>query len=515
MTQAVLIQATAESRIGYEGYGAIREFWRYKGPEVLLEGPYETGKTIGCLQKLNALLAKYPRSRALMVRATYSSLINSAVITYENKVLPYPPGHHKCAIDKLGKSKPELYTYPNGSTITLGGLDNADKFLSSEFDYIYINQAEEIPLDSYEKLVGRATGRAGNVPYPQVLSDCNPDVPTHWILSRDRLKRFKSRHEDNPTLYDQDTGELTEQGIITMAALDALTGVRLKRGRFGLWVGVEGMVYEEWSRDIHLIDRFEIPASWRRMRVIDFGYTNPFVCLWIAIDGDGRMYVYRQLYMSQRTVARHMVDIHIHSRGERYEVNVSDHDAEDRATLAQSTIVDDPLLVERLRVAGFAVQVDKVQGDKVKLPGINTIAADKRVTVGIEKMQQRLKVAGDGRPRFSILRDSLIEVDNTLKSKFKPTSIEDEFPGYAWEEPKEGKAPKEEPVKVDDHGLDAGRYGAMYLDGMLGNAQIVPHATVKLHGSLNRTEKQDRHGQRPAQSERAVERRGIYGSTRR
>lgn len=458
--QAVIVEAPPESKIGYEGYGVIREFWRYQGPEVILEGPYETGKTIGCLQKLNALLGKYPRARALMVRGTYASLCNSAVVTYENKVLPYPPGHPKCAVTKLGKSKPELYTYPNGSTITLGGLDNPDKFLSAEYDYIYINQAEEIALDSYEKLVGRATGRAGNVPYPQVMGDCNPDIPTHWILQRERLKRFKSRHEDNPTLYDQATGTLTPQGEISMAALNALTGVRLKRGRYGLWVGVEGMVYEEWNRDLHLINRFEIPKSWRRIRVIDFGFTNPFVCLWIAIDGDGRMFVYRQLYMSQRTVARHMVDIHIHSRGEQYENTLSDHDAEDRATLAQEVIVDDPVLVERLKAAGFAVK-----NGNVKLSGIASKPADKRVTVGIEKVQQRLKVAGDNKARIYILRDSLVEVDALLKGKFKPLCLEDELPAYAWEVPKEGKNAKEEPVKADDHALDTLRYGAMYLDG--------------------------------------------------
>ena len=175
-----------------------------------------------------------------MVRRTYTSLVGSAVVTYERKVLPYPPGHPKCAVRKLGASKPEMYLYPNGSSITLGGLDNPDKFLSAEFDYVYINQAEELRLDDYEKLSGRATGRAGNAPYPQVMADCNPDVPTHWLLSRDRLLRLSSRHEDNPTLFDPDTGAITPLGTQSLEALDALTGVRYKRGRLGLWVGSGG-----------------------------------------------------------------------------------------------------------------------------------------------------------------------------------------------------------------------------------------------------------------------------------
>jgi phage terminase large subunit len=243
----VIVQAPPESKVGYQGYGAALDFWCCKEPEVLLEGAYQTGKTMAALHKLHTLLAKYPNCRALMVRRSYASLKGSAIVTYEQKVLPYPPEHPKCPVVKVGGNNPAEYQYPNGSVLVLGGLDNPNKFLSAEYDYIYINQMEEIRLDDYEKLVGRATGRAGNAPYPQIMGDCNPDVPTHWILNRPRLTRFKSRHEDNPTLFDPVTGEITELGRRSLAALDAMTGVRYKRGRLGLWVGSEGQVYEEWD----------------------------------------------------------------------------------------------------------------------------------------------------------------------------------------------------------------------------------------------------------------------------
>ena len=432
MAQAVLIQASDSSPVGFKCYGAAREFWRYKGPEVILSGPYETGKTIAALHKFNALLAKYPKSRGLMVRKTYTSLVSSAVVTYEHKVLAYPPGHPKCPIEKLGKSKPEWYDYPNGSRLVLGGMDRPDKFLSAEFDFIYINQAEELVLDDWEKLTGRATGRAGNTPYAQVMGDCNPGAPRHWIKQRDRIKLFNSMHEDNPTLFNPDTGEITAQGIRTMASLDALTGVRYKRGRLGLWAGQEGMVYEDWNDDVHLIDRFEIPSSWRRYRSIDFGYRNPFVCQWWAEDEDGRLYLYREIYMSGRTVRVHAQKILELSSGERIIATVTDHDAEDRATLSEN--------------------------------GIRTTAAIKDVQRGIEKVQERLKVQGDGRPRLFILRDSLVEVDPSREEVHATMSTRDEIDGYVFPESKEGKSEDENPVKVDDHGMDAMRYMAMHFD---------------------------------------------------
>lgn len=258
----VVVQASPDSAVGRAYYGGAREFWRYKEHEVILEGPYETGKTLVALDKLHNLLCKYKGARALMTRKTYKSLVQSAVVTYEQKVLPVPPDHPGSGVRSFGKSKPEFYDYPNGSRLVVAGLDNADKVLSAEYDFIYVNQAEELTLDDWEKLLGRATGRAANAPYSQVMGDCNPDVPTHWIKNRKSLKLFQQLHKHNPTLYDQQTGILTERGVKTMGILNSLTGLRFKRGVLGLWVGAEGLVYEGFDPAIHVIDQDKL-REWR------------------------------------------------------------------------------------------------------------------------------------------------------------------------------------------------------------------------------------------------------------
>lgn len=436
MTYAIY-QEAPDSEHGLVFYGGAREFWRYKGQEVVLSGPYETGKTIGALTKLHALLCKYPGCMALMVRKTYKSLVQTAAVSYEKKVLVYPPGHPNCPIRKIGGIHPEFYDYPNGSRIVLTGLDNADKTLSAEYDFIYINQLEEVTLDPYEKLVGRATGRAGNAPYPQVLSDCNPGPSTHWILNRKSLKLYEQRHEHNPRLYDQTTGEITEQGKLTMSVLDSLTGLRYKRGRKGLWVSAEGQVYDGYDPGLHLIPRFDIPPEWPRYRAIDFGYTNPFVCQWWAEDPDGRLYRYREIFMTQRTVKVHAEQIKRLSAVERIIFSTADHDAEDRATLREN--------------------------------GIQTVAAIKDISRGIQAVEERLKPAGDGKPRIFFLEDSLVEADPTLYREIPgdlhPLCTEQEFSSYVWPEGVDGKTKKEQPVDAYNHGMDCTRYMVMAVDG--------------------------------------------------
>lgn len=439
----------------FEFRGAAQELQTTTDHEVIIAGPYDTGKTIGALYKLHNLLMKHKNARALMARKTLKSLLQSAVVTYEHKILPHPPGNQLCPVKRFGGEQPRWYDYPNGSRLVLGGMDKPDKFLSSEWDYIYINQAEELALDDWEKLVARASGRAGNVPAPLVFADCNPSYPHHWILQRKTLCLLASRHEDNPDLFTAD-GELTPQGERRMAVLDGLTGLRYQRGRLGKWAGAEGMVYEQWDDDIHLLDWFSPPSSWRRYRAIDFGYTNPFVCQWWAEDEDGRLYLYRELYMTRRTVKVHADEIHrlgagisrshwdalededkaaAVAAGEQYAVTVADHAASDRATLEEN--------------------------------GIDTVAAKKDISLGIEKVQERLKVRGDGRPRLFILRDALVEPDPYLVERHKPICSQEEVVSYVFAEPKEDKPEKEEPVNVGDHGMDAMRYMVMYFDAEL------------------------------------------------
>ena len=421
-------------------YGPAREFWKYKGAEAILSGPYETGKTYSWLTKLHALCVKYPNTQAVIFRQTYKSLLTTVVKTYENKVLPIKPDSKKSPIRKLGKSRPEFYEYPNGSQLYVVGLDNPDKLLSGEFDFAGGAQLEEISLNAWEQILSRLTGRSGNTPYTQLMGDCNPGPPNHWILERESLKVFTQLHRHNPTLYDQQTGELTAQGERTMMILNSLTGIRHKRGVLGLWVGAEGVVYDEFDHTRHAIDPFEIPDDWRRFRSIDFGYTNPFVCQWWAQDPDGRLYLYREIYMSQRTVRDHAEVIKRYP--ERIEFTVADHDAEDRATLRQH--------------------------------GIPTMAAKKDISPGIEAVQLRLREAGDGKPRLFIFKNAVVDIDTRLIDSKRPTSTLDEIGTYAYPEGIDGKPVKEAPIKVDDHGVDAMRYAVMAVDGI---APLIMFAT--------------------------------------
>lgn len=411
--------------------GSAEEIQSICNHEWMIAGPAETGKTFSALWRLDAELRRTKKAQASLVRKTAADIAPTVLRTYQ-RIL----GMHKGKVEAYGGNHPEWFDYKDsGARLWIGGMDRPGKVLSGERDFIYVNQAEELSLEDWETLTTRATGRGAVTQHPMVFGDCNPGPPTHWIINRPSLKVLYSKHEDNPTLYTRE-GALTEQGTRTMAVLNALTGVRYKRLRLGLWVAAEGTVYD-FDRSTHLIDRRVIPPDWVRFRSIDFGFTNPFVCQWWAIDPDGRLYLYREIYHTQRTVKVHTEKIKELERWgtseqERIAFTVCDHDAEDRATLAEN--------------------------------GISTIGAMKAVSRGIQAVEERMKIAKDDKPRLYILRDSLVERDESLAEKHLPLCTEQEFDMYMWPKGLDGKPVKEEPVKLYDHGMDACRYAVMHQD---------------------------------------------------
>jgi phage terminase large subunit len=442
----------------YHPHGAAVDLWKCKDPEILIEGPRGTGKTLAVLHKLNALCFKYPGIRVLMMRKFRSNMTESVLADFETHVLKdhpaYPP--YKNTQRRLRQE----YVYPNGSIIVVRGIDTADDVRGANFDVIALFEGTQATEKDWEQALGCL--RNFKMPYQQGIVECNPDRPSHWlnvrasrpyVLSSElagilpparpgqtQMTRLRSRHQDNPKFYDHDKGEWKPEGAQFLSILSGFTGSFRDRFKDGLWRASEGLVYN-FDPGHHLLgyksEKFpwaEIPKHWRRIRTIDFGFTNPFVCQWWAIDPDGRMYLYREIYKSQVLVEDHAKRINELSGSAKFEATIADHDAEDRATLERH--------------------------------GVKTRRAWKRITPGIEAVSARLKLAGDGKPRLFVMGNTLDDFDKTLADDGAPASTLAEFDGYTYPKAGEGKSAKEEPLDLHNHGMDAMRYAVAYVDDL-------------------------------------------------
>src|SRR5215469_16207913 len=154
------IQTLKSQFVDYEPFGACKRLFLCQDPELIITGPAGTGKSRAALEKCNWLLEKYVRIRGLMIRKTRRSMTQSCVVTYEQEVMPNPtyiPFH----------GGDQEYRYPNGSIFALAGLDDPLKIYSSQWDFVYVNQAEELLEEEWEQVKSRI--RNYRMPYQQII----------------------------------------------------------------------------------------------------------------------------------------------------------------------------------------------------------------------------------------------------------------------------------------------------------------------------------------------------------
>ena len=408
-----------------------REGWRLlvspRKTRILFDGGSRSGKTALIAEYLIRRALQYPGSRQLAARKyrahVKTSLWNDTLKSYISRHLP--PG-----ICRFQESELAIF-FPNGSSICAGGLDDAErteKILGNEYITVFLNEATQLSFPTMQMAMTRLAQRVrdwkGRFAVPKLILDCNPRGPRHW------LHAVGVRHVDpdtgealadaarwarlNWSAYDNKEN-LPEEYLY---ALESLPEVMRERMLNGVWRGNEGAVYSEFDEDVHVVEPFEIPATWKRLRSIDFGYTNPFVCLWGALDPDGRLYLYREHYKAGVRAAEHAEIILKLSGGERFSVTVADHDAGERAELESHGLPAEPAM--------------------------------KNVARGIQCVKNRLAVCPDGHPRlyfFRTLRNLLSEIYD-----------------YRWLPAQDGGNAKEEPLKENDHAMDALRYMVAAVD---------------------------------------------------
>lgn len=82
---------------------------------------------------------------------------------------------------------------------------------------------------------------------------------------------------------------------------------------YGDWNSLEGGFFEDdWNPSVHVIEPFKIPREWPKFRSLDWGYRQPGVCGWYALDSDENLYKFYEFnfrMMKDLEVADRIVEI--------------------------------------------------------------------------------------------------------------------------------------------------------------------------------------------------------------
>ncbi len=269
--------------------------------EVLYGGAAGGGKSYGQVVDAFLYAMRYPKSRQLLLRSSFPALERSLILT-ALEVIP-------SSLCKYHSTKHKLQ-FLNGSLLEFGYLaTDADvtMYQSAEYDVIRFDELTHFTEYQYLYMLSRLRGTSG---YPkQMKSTTNPGSRGHtWVKARfispappltvfgeERTRLFiPARVEENCFLMEKDADYL--------ARLELLPENEKKALLYGEWDIFEGQFFGEFSRAQHVLAPVEIPSYHKRFRSLDYGL-DMTACLWWAVDAEGNLTAYRELYKSGLTLS--------------------------------------------------------------------------------------------------------------------------------------------------------------------------------------------------------------------
>ncbi|MEG1548318.1 MAG: phage terminase large subunit [Clostridia bacterium] len=270
------------------------EFFCSKARHTAYGGARGGGKSWAMRRKLVLLCLYYSGLNCLLLRRTLPEL-------RENHVIPLLKELKDVA---QYNSTERVFRFLNGSRIKLGYCDGENdvyQYQGQEYDVVGMEEATHFTEEQMRFLT--TCNRTVRMDFsPRMYYTCNPGNVGHgWVK---RLFIDKRYHDgENPDDYAFIPARVWDNHVLMSADPDYVRQLRslpedLRRAYLdGDWDVHAGQYFREFSRDMHVIAPVRIPAWWKRFRSMDWGYNDPCCVLWHAVDGDGRIYTYRELYV--------------------------------------------------------------------------------------------------------------------------------------------------------------------------------------------------------------------------
>ncbi|MCL2888439.1 MAG: PBSX family phage terminase large subunit [Elusimicrobia bacterium] len=291
-------------------------------------------------------------------------------------------------------NKMEHYYDLGVSRVQFFSLDDPEKIKSSEFNYIWMEEATEFTYADYITLLTRLSASTAKNLKNQIFLTFNPSDANCWIaknlLPSPDVQTIYSCYKDNPFL--------TADYIETLESLKNVDDNYYRVFTLGEWGRNKNIIYENYNF-VDAPPQNALEIIWG----IDFGFNNPAALVKIYLTDEG-----------------------VTAEEKLYKTNLTNKNIIERL----SSIIPP---ADR----GQTIYADAAEPDRIKEiydAGFNILPANKAVNPGIMSVKNR---------NLFILKSSA----NLIK----------EIQSYVWKTDLNGNV-LEEPVKFNDHALDALRY---------------------------------------------------------
>lgn len=437
----------------YRPHRSQEKFHRSTQKGKLYIGGNRSGKTVGgCTEDVMRLIGKHrfrtdlpnPPIRGRIVCVDVEEGIKKIAIPEIMRWLPrnyLKNGSWEDSYDKQART----LTLTNGSFLEFMSYEQLkDKFAGTSRHFVHFD--EEPPLDIFNECMMRLVDTDGDW-----WITMTPLIEMSW--TKDQLyDPFQAGDRQDLQILEVNTEENPHINIEAMDRLSlGLKDSEKQARRSGAYISHTGRVYgpavfnDELSTHGGnvLEDVFTLPAIWRTMLsyehfvMWDHGLNNPTAILFACYDTEGRIFVYDELYLSDKVI-REYASIFLRRLEE--------------LGITLQYIVGDPSIQNRLPNTGNSIQIEYAEC------GVNISLGNNDVRGGIARVQGRFAK----RLLFISKRctNTLRELSNYRWDRFASSKIENR------------RNAKDLPLKKNDHAMDALRYGVCSRPAMDGEVDI-------------------------------------------
>lgn len=403
-----------------------------EGPEargfVRYSGGIGSGKTIiGCTTIIH--LAVLARGDYLIARQFMPELKDT---TYKAFKEICPP--ELIVEDRIADMVIKLRTVDGGvSNIMFRGLEEPDKLRSLNLNAFYIDEAAQVSEAAFLLLMGRLRGQRWRKGF-LTMNPGGHDWSWRWFVKQDHItSETVKRRFLNIRAPSSENVHLPDGYVDTLLATWSVE--RIKREIMGSDDSFEGQVYSEFDRSIHVVKPFAIPKDWAIRIGCDHGYRNQAAWAYGALSPDGDLYIFDEFYEKEWLI-------------EEIAKNGKDGRPSAIVKLKGKKVEQARMDPSTRACRGTTGRSDWDTYTQFLPKTFPLLLANNDVSVGIDRVKSYLKPDSRGKPRMYIF-DTCV-------------NLLDEMAQYRWKEQptaQSGKANvKEEPVKLNDHLMDAARY---------------------------------------------------------
>ncbi len=358
------------------------EFFRSKARHTAYGGARGGGKSWAMRRKLVLLALSQPGLNALLLRRTLPELRENHLVPLRKELQ---------GIARYNEAE-RAFRFPTGSRLRLGYCDSESdvyQYQGQEYDVIGLEEATHF-TEAQMRFLATCNRTSKKGLRPRMYYTCNPGGPGHGWVKRLFIDRrygegeqeqdyafIPARVWDNPVLLRADPDYVRQ----LQALPEALRRAHLE----GDWDVLAGQFFPEFSRERHVCPAFALPTWWRRFRSIDWGYNDPCAVLWHGVDGEGRVFTYRELYVRCQRADEVAARILALSQGEDIAYTVASPDMwQKRGAILRSE-------------GGF-------EGESIAelfaLSGVPLTPADNSRVAGWQRLRGYLSPGEDGAPRW-------------------------------------------------------------------------------------------------------------------